>query len=193
MSSIGGGEMDKNKIKKAVRMILEAVGEDPGREDLKKTPERVADMYEEIFSGISKDPSKQLEVLLGEKHDEIVLLKGIPIYSMCEHHLLPFVGKAHIAYVPRNNRVTGLSKLARVVEILSKRMQVQERLTTEVADVVMKKLKPRGVMVIIEAEHMCMSMRGVKKPGVMTITSAVRGIFKENPKTRAETLDLIRN
>ncbi|NQT75289.1 MAG: GTP cyclohydrolase I FolE [Candidatus Omnitrophica bacterium] len=185
--------MDKNKIKKAVRMILEAVGEDPGREDLKKTPERVADMYEEIFSGISKDPSKQLEVLLGEKHDEIVLLKGIPIYSMCEHHLLPFVGKAHIAYVPRNNRVTGLSKLARVVEILSKRMQVQERLTTEVADVVMKKLKPRGVMVIIEAEHMCMSMRGVKKPGVMTITSAVRGIFKENPKTRAETLDLIRN
>jgi len=185
--------MDKNKIKKAVRMILEAVGEDPGREDLKKTPERVADMYEEILSGMSKDPSKQLEVLLGEKHDEIVLLKGIPIYSMCEHHLLPFVGKAHIAYVPRNNRVTGLSKLARVVDILSKRLQVQERLTTEVADVVMKKLKPRGVMVIIEAEHMCMSMRGVKKPGVMTVTSAVRGIFKENPKTRAETLDLIRN
>lgn len=185
--------MDKNKIKKAVRMILEGVGEDPDREDLKKTPERVADMYEEIFSGMSKDPSKQLEVLLGEKHDEIVLLKGIPLYSVCEHHLLPFVGKAHIAYLPRNNRVTGLSKLARVVEILSKRPQVQERLTTEVADVVMKKLKPRGVMVIIEAEHLCMSMRGVKKPGVMTVTSAVRGIFKENPKTRAETLDLIRN
>lgn len=185
--------MDKNKIKKAVRMILEGVGEDPDREDLKKTPERVADMYEEIFSGMSKDPSKQLEVLLGEKHDEIVLLKGIPLYSVCEHHLLPFTGRAHIAYLPRNNRVTGLSKLARVVEILSKRPQVQERLTTEVADVVMKKLKPRGVMVIIEAEHLCMSMRGVKKPGVMTVTSAVRGIFKENPKTRAETLDLIRN
>ncbi len=185
--------MDKSKIKKAVRMILEGVGEDPDREDLKKTPERVADMYEEIFSGMSKDPSKQLEVLLGEKHDEIVLLKGIPLYSVCEHHLLPFTGRAHIAYLPRNNRVTGLSKLARVVEILSKRPQVQERLTTEVADVVMKKLKPRGVMVIIEAEHLCMSMRGVKKPGVMTVTSAVRGIFKENPKTRAETLDLIRN
>jgi GTP cyclohydrolase I len=185
--------MDKQKIKKAVRMILEAVGEDPAREDLRKTPERVALMYEEIFSGITKDPSEQLEVLLGEKHDEIVLLKGIPLYSICEHHLLPFIGRAHIAYVPKNNRVTGLSKLARVVEILSKRLQVQERLTTEVAEIVMKNLKPRGVMVIIEAEHLCMSMRGVKKPGVLTVTSAVRGIFKENHKTRAETMALIRN
>jgi len=185
--------MDKSKIKKAVKMILEAVGDDQSRADLKKTPERVADMYEEIFSGISKDPAKELEVLLSEKHDEIVLLKGIPLYSMCEHHLLPFVGKAHIAYVPKNNKVTGLSKLARVVEILSKRLQVQERLTTEIADVVMKKLKPMGVMVIIEAEHLCMSMRGVKKPGVSTITSAVRGIFKENSKTRAETLALIKD
>ncbi len=185
--------MDKQKIKKAVRMILEAVGEDPAREDLKKTPERVALMYEEIFSGITKDPSEQLEVLLGERHDEIVLLKGIPLYSVCEHHLLPFIGKAHIAYVPKNNRVTGLSKLARVVEILSKRLQVQERLTTEVAEIVMKNLKPRGVMVIIEAEHLCMSMRGIKKPGVLTVTSAVRGIFKENHKTRAETMALIRN
>jgi len=185
--------MDKQKIKKAVRMILEAVGEDPAREDLRKTPERVALMYEEIFSGITKDPSEQLEVLLGERHDEIVLLKGIPLYSVCEHHLLPFIGKAHIAYVPKNNRVTGLSKLARVVDILSKRLQVQERLTTEVAEIVMKNLKPRGVMVIIEAEHLCMSMRGIKKPGVLTITSAVRGIFKENHKTRAETMALIRN
>jgi len=184
--------MDKSKVKKAVKMILEAVGDDPSRADLKKTPERVADMYEEIFSGISKDPAKELEVLLSEKHDEIVLLKGIPLYSICEHHLLPFVGKAHISYVPRNNRVTGLSKIARVVEILSKRLQVQERLTTEIADVLMKKLKPRGVMVIIEAEHLCMSMRGVKKPGVSTVTSAVRGIFKENSKTRAETLALIK-
>lgn len=184
--------MDKVKIKKAVKMMLEAIGENPDRTDLKKTPERVADMYEEIFSGISTDPSKELEVLLSEKHDEIVLLKGIPLYSVCEHHLLPFVGKAHIAYVPKNNKVTGLSKLARVVETLSKRLQVQERLTTEIAETLMKKLKPRGVMVIIEAEHLCMSMRGVKKAGVLTITSAVRGIFRENSKTRAEVMALIR-
>ncbi|MFA4991641.1 MAG: GTP cyclohydrolase I FolE [Candidatus Omnitrophota bacterium] len=185
--------MDKVKIQKAVRMILEAIGEDPGREDLKKTPQRVSDMYEEIFSGISKDPSKELEVLLAEKHDEIVLLKGIPLYSVCEHHLLPFIGKAHIAYIPKNNRVTGLSKLARVVEVLSKRLQVQERLTTEIAEVLMRKLRPLGVMVIIEAEHLCMSMRGVKKSGVLTITSALRGVFKQNPKTRAEAMALIKD
>jgi GTP cyclohydrolase I len=185
--------MDKAKICKAVSMILEAIGENPKRQDIRKTPERVAEMYEEIFSGISEDPSKELEVLLAEKHDEIVLLKGIPLYSLCEHHLLPFIGKAHIAYVPKNNRVTGLSKLARVVEVLSKRLQVQERLTTEIAEIVMKKLKPMGVMVVIEAEHLCMSMRGIKKAGVLTITSAVRGIFKENPKTRAETLALIKD
>jgi len=153
----------------------------------------VADMYAEIFSGISKDPARELEVLLAEKHDEIVLLKGISLYSMCEHHLLPFIGKAHIAYIPKNNRVTGLSKIARVVEILSKRLQVQERLTSEIAEILMKKLKPMGVMVIIEAEHLCMSMRGVKKSGVLTITSAVRGVFKENQKTRAEALALIKS
>ena len=185
--------MDKNKIQKAVRMILEAIGEDADREDLKKTPERVAEMYDEIFSGISKDPAKELEVLLSEKHDEIVLLKGIPLQSMCEHHLLPFIGKVHIAYIPKQGRVTGLSKLVRIVETLSKRLQVQERLTTEIAEILMKKLKPMGVMVIIEAEHLCMSMRGVKKSGVLTITSAVRGVFKENPKTRAEALVLIKN
>jgi len=185
--------MDKNKIKRAVRMILEAVGENADREDLKKTPERVAEMYTEIFSGISKDPAKELEVLLAEKHDEMVLLKGIPLYSVCEHHLLPFIGKVHIAYIPKNNKVTGLSKIARVVEILSKRLQVQERLTTEVAEILMKKLKPMGVMVIIEAEHLCMSMRGVKKSGVLTVTSAVRGVFKENQKTRQETLALIKS
>lgn len=185
--------MDKTKIQKAVKMILEGIGENPDRADLRKTPERVSEMYAEIFSGISGDPSKELEVLLAEKHDEIVLLKGIPLYSVCEHHLLPFVGKAHVAYVPKNNRVTGLSKLSRVVEILSKRLQVQERLTTEIAETVMKKLKPRGVMVIIEAEHLCMSMRGIKKAGVLTVTSAVRGIFKENPKTRAETMALIKD
>ncbi|MFC1623713.1 GTP cyclohydrolase I FolE [Candidatus Omnitrophota bacterium] len=185
--------MDKKKIQKAIKLILEAIGENPNRADLKKTPKRVSDMYEEIFSGISKDPSKEIEVLLAEKHNEIVLLKGIPLYSVCEHHLLPFVGKAHIAYVPKNNRVTGLSKLARIVEILSKRLQVQERLTTEIAEVVMKRVKPMGVMVIIEAEHLCMSMRGVKKPGVLTVTSAVRGLFKENSKTRAETMALIKD
>jgi len=188
-----GGYMDKNKIKRAVRMILEAVGENADREDLKKTPERVAEMYTEIFSGISKDPAKELEVLLAEKHDEMVLLKGIPLYSVCEHHLLPFIGKVHIAYIPKNNKVTGLSKIVRVVEILSKRLQVQERLTTEVAEILMKKLKPMGVMVIIEAEHLCMSMRGVKKSGVLTVTSAVRGVFKENQKTRQETLALIKS
>jgi GTP cyclohydrolase I len=185
--------MDKLKIKKAVRMILEGIGDDADREDLRKTPERVAEMYAEIFSGISKDPSRELEVLLSEKHHEIVLLKDISLYSVCEHHLLPFIGKAHIAYIPKNNRVTGLSKIARVVEILSKRLQVQERLTTEIAEILMKKLKPMGVMVIIEAEHLCMSMRGVKKSGVLTVTSAVRGVFKENQKTRAEALALIKS
>lgn len=184
--------MDKAKIRKATKDILEAIGENPNRPDLKKTPERVADMYEEIFSGIKKDPSGELEVFLSEKHDEIVLLRGIPLYSVCEHHLLPFIGRAHVAYVPKGNRVTGLSKIARVVDILSKRPQVQERLTTEIADVLMRRLKPRGVMVVVEAEHLCMSMRGVKKAGVLTVTSAVRGIFKENQKTRAETLALIK-
>lgn len=173
-------------------MVLEAVGEDPNRADLLGTPERVADMYEEVLSGTRKDPGKELEVLLSEDHDEIVLLKNIPLYSICEHHLLPFVGKAHVAYIPKNNRVTGLSKLARVVDILGNRLQVQERLTTQIADVIMKKLKPKGVMVIIEAEHLCLSMRGVKKPGALTVTSAVRGIFKENEKTRAETMALIK-
>lgn len=185
--------MDKTKIEKAVRDIIEAIGEDPKRKDLLGTPRRVAEMYEEIFSGIKEDPTKQLEVLLDEKHQEIVLLKGIPLYSICEHHLLPFIGKVHIAYIPKAGRVTGLSKLVRVVDILSKRLQVQERLTTQIADIIMRKLKPLGVIVVIEAEHLCMSMRGVKKPGVLTVTSAVRGIFKENYKTRTEVLSLIKS
>lgn len=184
--------MDKKKIINAVRDILEAVGDNPKRPDLLDTPRRVADMYEEILSGINSDPAKELEVLLSEGHDEIVLVKDIPLYSVCEHHMLPFIGKAHVAYVPQGNRVTGLSKLARVVDILAKRLQVQERLTTQVADVVMKKLKPKGVMVVIEARHLCMEMRGVKKPGSTTVTSAVRGIFRKNSKTRAETLALIK-
>ncbi|MBL7170367.1 MAG: GTP cyclohydrolase I FolE, partial [Candidatus Omnitrophica bacterium] len=167
-------------------------GEDPGRKDLQGTPRRVAEMYEEIFSGIRRDPAKELEVILDQKHDEIILLKNIPLYSICEHHLLPFIGKAHVAYIPRGGRVTGLSKLARVVDLFSKRPQVQERLTTEIANVLMKKLRPKGVMVVIEAEHLCLSMRGIKKSGAVTVTSAVRGIFKENEKTRAETLALIK-
>jgi GTP cyclohydrolase I len=184
--------MDRKKIEKAVRDILIAIGENPKKKDLLQTPARVAEMYEEIFSGIKQDPEKELEVILDQKHNEIILLKGISLYSICEHHLLPFAGKAHIAYIPKNGRVTGLSKLARVVDILSRRPQVQERLTTQIAEIIMSKLKPLGVMVVIEAEHMCMSMRGVKKPGTMTVTSAVRGIFKENEKTRSETLALMK-
>lgn len=184
--------MDKKKIEKAISDILTAVGEDPRRKDIKDTPRRVADMYEEILAGTKLNPEKELEVIFEKDHDEIILLKDIPFYSICEHHLLPFIGKAHVAYIPSNNRVTGLSKLARVVDIFSKRLQVQERITTDIADIIMKKLKPKGVLVVIEAEHLCMSMRGVKKPGVMTITSAVRGIFRKNEKTRAEAMSLIR-
>lgn len=184
--------MDKKKIELAVRMILEAVGENLKRKDISDTPKRVAEMYEEILCGKTLDASKELEVVFEKEHDEIILLKDIPLYSICEHHLLPFVGKAHVAYIPKDNRVTGLSKLARVVEIFSRRLQVQERLTTDIVDVIMKKLKPKGAMVIIEAEHLCMSMRGVKKPGIVTITSAVRGIFRSNEKTRSETLNLIK-
>ena len=184
--------MDKKIIEKAIRDILKAIGEDPKREDLVATPRRVAEMYEEIFSGTKKDPSKELEVILGEEHNEIVLLKDIPLYSVCEHHLLPFIGKVHVAYIPKGGRVTGLSKIVRVVDILAKRPQVQERLTTQISDIIMKKLKPLGVLVVMEAEHLCMSMRGVKKPGTTTITSAVRGVFKENAKTRQEALSLIK-
>lgn len=184
--------MDKKKIEKAIRDILEAIGEDPKKKDLLDTPKRVAEMYEEIFAGIKQNPKDELEVILDQKHHEIILLKGIPLYSVCEHHLLPFIGKANVAYIPKKGRVTGLSKLARVVEILSRRPQVQERLTTQIAEIIMQKLKPMGVMVVIEAEHLCVSMRGVKKPGTLTVTSAVRGIFKENQKTRSEVLSLMK-
>ena len=184
--------MDKKRIEKAVRDILEAVGENPDRPGLKDTPVRVARMYEEILGGMNKSPEKELEVIFEKEHDEIILLKGIPLYSICEHHIVPFIGKAHVAYIPSGNRITGLSKLARVVEIYSRRLQVQERLTTEIADCVMKKLKAKGVMVVVEAEHLCMSMRGVKKPGVLTITSAVRGLFRKHQKTRSEALALMR-
>ncbi len=183
--------MDKKRIEKAVRDILKAIGEDPEKKDLQETPRRVAEMYEEIFAGIKKDPRKELDIILEQKHDEIILLKSIPVYSVCEHHLLPFIGKAHVAYIPKG-RVTGLSKLARVVDILSKRPQVQERLTTQIAEIIMAKLKPQGCMVVIEAEHLCMSMRGVEKPGTLTVTSVVRGIFRENEKTRSEALALMK-
>lgn len=185
--------MDKKKIAKATEEILEAVGADLKRPDIKSTPARVADMYEEILGGTELNPGDELEVVLEEEYDELVLLKDIPLYSVCEHHLLPFIGKAHVAYIPEGGRVTGLSKLARVVEVLARRLQVQERLTTQIADTIMNKLKPKGVLVVIEAEHLCMTMRGVKKPGSVTVTSAVRGIFRENEKTRAETLTLIRS
>lgn len=184
--------MNEKLIEDGVRMILEGIGEDINREDLKETPVRYAQMCKEIFSGMHIDPRQELEVLLAEDHDEIVLIKDIPVYSICEHHLLPFIGRAHVAYIPDGNRVTGLSKLVRVVDILSKRPQVQERLTTKVAEVIMEKLKPKGVLVVVEAEHLCISMRGIKKPGTTTITSAVRGIFRDNEKTRAEALSLIR-
>ncbi|MFA5410835.1 MAG: GTP cyclohydrolase I FolE [Candidatus Omnitrophota bacterium] len=184
--------MDKKKIEKAVKEILEAIGDDPKRKDLLGTPTRVAEMYEEIFSGIKQKPEKELEVILEQKHDEIVLLKNIPLYSVCEHHLMPFMGRAHIAYIPKGGRVTGLSKLARVVEVFSRRLQVQERLTAQIAEIVMRKLRPLGCMVVIEAEHLCLSMRGIRKPGTLTVTSVVRGIFKENEKTRAEALALIK-
>jgi len=183
--------MDKEKIKTAVKMIIEEIDNNPNRPDLEKTPERVASMFEDIFSGSFEAPEDSLHVLLAEQHDEIVIVKDIPIYSMCEHHMLPFFGKAHIGYIPKNNRITGLSKLARVAEVFAKRLQVQERLTASIADLIMKKLKPYGVIVVIEAEHLCMIMRGVKKPGSYTITSAVRGTFKQNEKTRAEALSLI--
>ncbi len=184
--------MDNKRIEAAVREMLAAIGEDPDREGLKGTPDRIARMYEEIFGGLSEDPGKHLEVIFQEdEHEELVLVRDISFYSMCEHHLVPFFGKAHVAYIPRGGRLTGLSKLARVVETIAKRPQLQERITSLVADTIMDKLNPYGVIVVVEAEHMCMTMRGVKKPGSKTVTSAVRGIFKVDAKSRAEAMSLI--
>ena len=184
--------MDREKIEQGVRMILEGVGEDPDREGLKKTPARVARMYEECFAGLTQDPHVHFETLFDEHHEEMVLVKDIPFYSMCEHHLVPFFGQAHIAYIPAaDGKICGLSKLARLVEVYAKRPQVQERLTSQVADTLMNELHPDGVIVVLEAEHLCMSMRGVKKPGSRTTTSAVRGTLKTNQTTREEALSLI--
>lgn len=181
------------KIEAGVRLILEGIGEDPDRPGLVGTPRRVALMYEEICAGLHEDARKILHVIPAETHDEMVIVKDIPLQSLCEHHLLPFVGVAHIAYIPREGRIVGLSKLARVADLMAKKPQIQERLTTEIADILFSELDPTGVLVVIEAEHMCMEMRGVKKPGSKTITSALRGGFLKDPRTRAEAMALIRN
>jgi len=184
--------MDKPRIEKAVREILLAMGENPDREGLQDTPKRIAKMYEEIFSGLTVEPKDHLDVhFQDEGHEELVLVKDIPFYSMCEHHFAPFFGKAHVGYIPKGGRLTGLSKLARVVEEYAKRPQLQERLTSSIADALVEKLDPHGVIVVIEAEHMCMTMRGVKKSGSQTLTSVVRGIFQKDDKARAEAISLI--
>ena len=185
-------EFDFEKVERGVRLLLEGIGEDLGRPGMRDTPARVARMYEEITSGLREDPSEVLQVIFEEGHDEMVMVRDIPLYSLCEHHLIPFVGKAHVAYVPnREGQITGLSKLARLVDGLAKRPQVQERLTTQVADALVERLHPQGALVVIEAEHLCMSMRGVRKPGAITVTSAVRGVFRASMPTRLEAMNLI--
>jgi len=187
-------EFDKPRIERAVREILEAIGEDPDRDGLRYTPRRIADMYEEIFAGLREDPRCHVITTFEADHDEMVMVRDIPLTSFCEHHLVPFHGRAHVAYIPnKDGRITGLSKVARVVDILAKRPQVQERLTTEIADTIERALEPRGVFVVIEAEHLCMTMRGVKKPGSVTVTSAVRGLFRNDARTRQEALHHIGN
>lgn len=185
-------DVNLGQIEEAVRLILEAIGEDPKREGLLDTPKRVAKMYQEVFSGLQDDPKAYFDTIFSEDHEELVLVKDIPFYSMCEHHLVPFFGHAHVAYIPKGGKVTGLSKLARAVEAVAKRPQLQERLTASVADAILEKLKPHGVMVVVEGEHMCMTMRGVKKPGAKTITTAVRGVFEEDHQKRAEVLTFIK-
>jgi len=185
--------MDKKKIEKAVEMLLKAVGENPNREGLKNTPKRVADFYCEALEGMKINPLDILSVYYEkENHEEIVLIKDIPFYSICEHHLLPFFGKVNVAYIPKKDRLLGISKLIRVVDMFSKRLQLQERMSKHIVETIMKAAQPRGAMVVIEAEHLCMTMRGVKKPGSKMITSAMRGIFLSDPRTRAEALSLLK-
>ena len=184
--------VDLEKIAAGVRLILEGIGEDPERPGLQRTPQRVAEMYAELTAGMREDPSEHVQALPGDKHDEMVIVKDIQIASVCEHHLAPFVGRCHIAYIPRGGRILGLSKLARLADTFARRLQVQERLTSEIADTLFEGLKPVGVMVVVEAEHTCMTVRGVKKPGALTITSAIRGGFRKDPRTRAEAMALIR-
>lgn len=199
LSSTGGSrvidvkaqKVDLDKIEQAVSMILEAVGEDISREGLQDTPKRVAKMYAEVFSGLKEDPKEYFKTVFHEGHEELVLVKDIPFYSMCEHHLVPFFGKAHIAYIPRDGVVTGLSKLARAVETVSKRPQLQERITSSIAESLMETLNPHGVYVMVEAEHMCMTMRGIKKPGAKTVTAVSRGILETDAVKRSEVITYI--
>ena len=183
---------DHDKIRAGVRLLLEGIGEDPDREGLADTPNRIAREYDEIFAGLLVEPEDVISVVFSEGHDEIVMMRDIPFYSQCEHHLLPWFGSAHVAYLPNEDGcITGLSKLARVVDVCAKRPGVQERMTTMVADAIEKKLQPRGVMVVLEARHLCMEMRGIRKPGAETVTSTVRGRFRDDPKTRAEAFSLL--
>ncbi len=185
-------EIDQPRIEAAVSEILAAIGEDPQRDGLLDTPRRVARMYAEIFAGLHDTPDRHLKTTFEAGHDEMVMVRDIPIYSACEHHLIPFIGKAHIAYIPNENgRITGLSKLSRLADVYARRPQVQERLTVQIADALERVLEPKGALVVIEAEHLCMSMRGVRKPGTTTVTSAVRGLFRNNPATRYEAMRLI--
>jgi GTP cyclohydrolase I len=184
--------VDLERIEKSIREILEAIGEDPERNGLLDTPRRVAKMYAELFEGLHTDPTEHLKVVFEEEHDEMVMVRDIPFTSLCEHHLVPFMGRAHVAYIPGpSGRITGLSKLARTVEGFARRLQVQERMTSQIADAIDSVLEPRGALVVIEAEHLCMSMRGVRKPGTVTVTSAVRGIFRTDVSTRNEALAFI--
>ncbi len=183
--------MDKEKIERAVRDILEAIGEDPDREGLKETPRRVANMYEEVFSGLTEDARVHLKLFNEPGNDELVIVRDIPLYSMCEHHLLPFVGRAHIAYIPSDGKIIGLSKLARIVNVYAKRPQVQERLTTQIADFLYEELEAKAVAIVIQAEHLCMTMRGAKAAGAMTQTSALRGLARSDARTRAEVMSLL--
>lgn len=178
-------------IENSIRQILEAIGENPDRTGLLLTPSRVKRMYKEIFSGINKDPKDEITIKYIENHDEVILVRDISFYSMCEHHLLPFFGFVHVAYIPRNGVITGLSKIARVVEVASRKLQVQERMTTQIAGAIIEKLNPMGIAVVIEAEHLCMSMRGIRKSGSKTITSVLKGVFQSNQASRAEILSLI--
>ncbi len=185
--------VDVDRVRAAVKELLIAIGEDPARDGLIATPDRVASMYEELFSGLHDDPARHLEVTFAAEHDEMVMVRDIPFASLCEHHLVPFLGKAHVAYIPaEDGRITGLSKLARLVDGYARRLQVQERMTTQIAETIERVLAPQGVLVVVEAEHLCMSMRGVKKPGTVTVTSSVRGLFRTDVATRAEAMQFIR-
>ena len=186
------GSMDLDKIEEGVRLILEGIGEDPNREGLLKTPSRVARMYKEVFAGLYEDPAVHFETTFDEHHEELVIVHDIPFYSMCEHHLMPFYGKAHIAYIP-NGKVTGLSKLARTVDVYARRPQIQERLTVQIADALERVLAPKGIMVMLEAEHTCMTMRGIKKPGSKTVTTVTRGEFKENMELQKQFLAMVKD